>query len=311
MSRFQFFAVEDTGPRLLPVPPNASGFADLYQGLPLGVYTALRTFHHNQFLYLDHHLDRTQRSMALLGWDYHLDRQRLQQALHSIVTQSEWPEMRVRIDVLAAAADQLGTASRELIAIQAFTPPVEALYEHGVTVDFAAGLERDQPLAKTADFAAKRPSSAGLQQLEDPKYQLLDTKIPGLVDGKSDQVVGPYEFLLVNAEGQILEGTGTNFWAVRDGVLFTAGEDVLEGITREIILRLLSDLGIPFRLEAVRITDIPALQEAALSGSSRAFLPVINIAGQLIGDGQPGPVSRKILAAYRSFVEKNTKTAIS
>jgi branched-chain amino acid aminotransferase len=311
MSRFQFFAVEEPGPRPLPVPANATQFPDLYQGLPLGVYTAFRTFHHNQFLYLDHHLDRTERSMALLGWDYRLDRHRLQHALHTIVTQSEWPEMRVRIDVLAAATHVLGTTSRDLIAIQAFTPPAESLYEHGVTVDLAAGLKRELPLAKTADFAAKRPASAGLHQLEEPKYEIRNSKSPKPEEAKSARTADPYEYLLVSADGQILEGTGTNFWAVRDGVLFTAGDDVLEGITREIILQLVSDLGIPLRLEAVRITDIPDLHEAALSGSSRAFLPVVNIAGQPIGDGQPGPVSRKILAAYRSFVEKNIKTAIS
>jgi branched-chain amino acid aminotransferase len=311
MSRFQFHAVEDTGPKPLPVPINATQFADLYRGLPLGVYTALRTFQHNKFLYLDHHLDRTEKSMALLGWEYRLDRRRLCRALHDIVTAAGWPEMRVRIDVLAEAAPQLGSNSRELIAIQPFTPPAEDLYEHGVVVDFAAGLSRNIPLAKTADFAAKRPVSAGLQQLEDTKYEIRNTNPERLVKGKSGHPVRPYEFLLLSEDGQILEGTGTNFWAVRDGVLYTAGEGVLEGITREIILRLAKNKGIPIRLESVWVTDIPVLNEAALSGSSRAFLPVVSIAGQPIGDGRPGPISRQILAAYRTFVEENIKQAIS
>jgi branched-chain amino acid aminotransferase len=311
MSRFQFHAVEDAGPRPLPIPTNATQFTDLYQGLPLGVYTALRTFQHDQFLYLDHHLDRTERSMALLGWEYRLDRRRLCRALHDIVTAAGWLEMRVRIDVLAAAAPQLGSNSRELIAIQPFIPPAEAFYEHGVAVDFAAGLSRNIPLAKTADFAAKRPASAGLQQLENTKYEIRNTNPEEPGEGKSGHPAGPYEFLLVSEDGYILEGTGTNFWAVRDGVLYTAGEGILEGITREIILRLAKSKGIPIRLEAVRVTDIPALQEAALSGSSRAFLPVVNIAGQSIGDGRPGPISRQILAAYRTFIEENIKQAIS
>ena len=73
MSEFQLFAVEDAGPRPLPVPPEATQFTDLYRGLPLGVYDALRTFDHNKFLYLNRHLARTERSMALLGWSYRLD----------------------------------------------------------------------------------------------------------------------------------------------------------------------------------------------------------------------------------------------
>jgi hypothetical protein len=86
MANFQLYAVEDAGPRPLPVPPDATQFTDLYRGLPLGVYDALRTFDHNKFLYLNRHLARTERSMALLGWAYRLDRARLLRALHAVVT---------------------------------------------------------------------------------------------------------------------------------------------------------------------------------------------------------------------------------
>lgn len=293
------YAVEEGGLRALPVSPDAAQFSDLYRGLPLGVYTALRTFEHNKFLYLDRHLARTVRSMTLLGWDYRLDETRLRASLHQVVTACEWPEMRVRIDVLAGPATTLGTQSRELIAVQAFSPPPPELYETGVAVDFAEGLSRERPLAKTADFAEKRPTSAGLKQLEDTRYEIRNTS-----------EAAAYEYLLLSEDGRILEGTGTNFWAVRDGVVYTAGEGVLEGITREIVLQLIVELGIPLRLEAVHVRDIPALDEAALSGSSRAFLPVVKIAGQTVGDGRPGPVSRSILAAYQAFVAENVRAAV-
>ena len=304
MTQLQLFAVEDAGPRPLAVPPDATQFADLYHGLPLGVYDALRTFEHNKFLYLSRHLARTERSMALLGWTYTLDRARLLRALHSIVTAAEWPEMRVRIDVLAAAAtagpaEALGTTSRELIAIQSFTPPPAALYMEGVAVDFAVGVARNQPLAKTAEFAARRPAGAGLAQLENR---------PQTTDGGPQ--TDPYEYLLLDDGGRILEGAGTNFWAVRDGVVYTAGDQILEGVTREILLKLIPELGIPLRLEAVSRQDIGSLDEAALSGSSRAFLPVVAVAGQPVGEGRPGPISGRILAAYNAFVAEHIRPAI-
>ena len=128
--------------------------------------------------------------------------------------------------------------------------------------------------------------------------------------GRRPSAVGlPYEYLLLDSAGRILEGTGTNFWGVRDGVVYTAGEGVLEGITREILLQIISELGIPLRLEAVSAAESAALDEAALSGSSRAFLPVIEIAGQTIGDGRPGPLTGRILAAYNAFVADNVKVA--
>ncbi len=323
MTQFQLFAVEDAGPRSLAVPPDATQFADLYQGLPLGVYDALRTFEHNKFLYLSRHLARTERSMALLGWQYTLDRARLLRALHGIVSAAEWPESRVRIDVLAAANAATAAAattlegqditSRELIAIQPFTPPPPELYERGVAVDFAQGLTRESPLVKTADFAARRPASAGLAQLENTRYEIRDTNDSDRANAQRAQVnaaLVPYEYLLLDANGRILEGTGTNFWAIRDGVVYTAGEGMLEGITREILLQIIPDLGLPLRLAAVGADDVAMLDEAAVSGSSRAFLPVVEIAGQVVGDGRPGPLSRRILAAYNAFVAAHVRTAV-
>lgn len=303
MANFQLYAIEDAGPRALPVPDDAVQFIDLYRGLPLGVYDALRTFEHNKFLYLNRHLARTERSMALLGWTYRLDRARLLRALHAVVTAAEWPEMRVRFDVLAGPAEALSTTSRELIALQPFTPPLPELYERGVAVAFAAGLARERPQAKTADFAARRPTTAGLRQIEE-SGQLPVSGAQSAVNSE------PYEYLLLDSAGRILEGTGTNFWAVRDGVVYTAGEGVLEGITREILLQLIAGLDVPLRLEAVGAADIAALDEAALSGSSRALLPVVAIAGQPVGDGRPGPITRRILAAYNAFVAENVRTAM-
>lgn len=313
MTNLQHFAVEDTGSRPLPVPPDAAQFTDLYAGLALGVYTALRTFDHNRFLYLDRHLDRTEKSMALLGWDYRVDRPRLCRQLDVIVSDSAAAEMRVRIDVLAEPALSLGTDSRELIAIQPFTPPPAELYEQGVAVEFAVGLSRENPLVKAAEFAARRPASGGLRQLEGTTDAAKDDGPPttaepdGVVRGPSSVV--PYEYLLLSPDGRILEGAGTNFWGVRDGAVFTAGEGVLEGVTRSIILELLRDLGIPLRLEAVGLNEIGRLDEAAISGSSRAFLPVVAIAGQTIGDGRPGPLSRRILDAYNAFLRAQVRRA--
>jgi branched-chain amino acid aminotransferase len=310
MSRFQLFAIETQGVRSLPIQPGAIQFSDLYTGLSLGVYDALRTFDHNKFLYLDRHLARTEKSMSLLGWTYALDRPRLLAALDEIVTSSEWPEMRVRIDILAEPAAALGSVSRELIAIQPFTPPPAALYETGVAVDFAADLTRREPLAKTADFAAMRPATSGLKQLEGAGT-VSQIEIEASKSTASTTQDPPYEYLLLNRDGYILEGTGTNFWAVRDGVLYTAREGVLEGVTREIILQLVQRLGISLRLQPIRRDEVGSIQEAALSGSSRAFLPVIAIAGARVGNGRPGPVSTRILAAYNEFVRENARPALA
>src|SRR5215467_4298506 len=91
----QLFAVVGSEPKPLPVPPSAASFHDLLDDVELGVYSALRTFHHDRFLWLDAHFERTDRSMQLLGWDFRLDRPALRRALHAIVAAYPLPDARV------------------------------------------------------------------------------------------------------------------------------------------------------------------------------------------------------------------------
>jgi branched-chain amino acid aminotransferase len=283
MSDLQLFAITAAGPQPLPTPNDAKDFTDLYHGFALGVYSVIRTYDHNKFLRLDHHLARTVNSMRLLGWDYQLDESRLRQAIHNLCTAFPTPEMRVRIDVLAEPAYSLGTESRELLALMPFTPLPSTYYTQGVTVDFAADLHRINPLIKTADFADARK--------------------------RSSHSPAAYESLLV-ANGKILEGASSNFYGVRAGVLYTAGQGVLEGITRSVILDLARQLPMPVQLAAITVNEVSELAEAAISSSSRGLLPVVQVGETVIGTGQPGPNTQRLMAAYEAFVAQNVRTAI-
>ena len=287
MGNLRLYAVTDGGAEELEVPEMISGFVELYSGLSLGTYSALRTFAHDKFLDLARHIARTKLSMELLGMRYVLDEPRLRRALHQVVTSYPAENARIRFDVLAEPATQFGTDSRELIAVMPFIPIPEHYYDEGIGADYAPKLKRELARAKTAEFAEER------------SYLL-----PG-------QAQDHYEFLILDEKGHILEGTMSNFWAVRDGVVWTAGEGMLEGVTRTIILSLLPQLGIPLRFEAVHREEVRELDEAAISGSSRAVMPVVTIGGEKVGDGRPGPIFRRILLAYQEYVAGAIKTAVS
>jgi branched-subunit amino acid aminotransferase/4-amino-4-deoxychorismate lyase len=280
----QLFAVEEDKIRPLPVADHVTNFDQLYDGLELGVYSALRTFYHNKFLYLAEHIQRTQASMAVLGWAETLNEGCLRQALHKVCTQFPAPEARVRFDFLAAPPLHLGSTSRLLIGLIPFIPPPASLYKVGVQVGLTHDLVREHPLAKMADFAQKRQ-----------KY-----KAGGEI----------YECLLLNEQNYILEGTGSNFYGVLNGVLHTAGAGVLAGITRRIILDLAAELHIPVSLTPIHLDEIILLTEAALSSSSRGLLPIVKIGEQVVGNGRPGPICQELLLAYTSFVAREVKTAV-
>lgn len=285
MNHVQLFAICPDGPVALSPNGPLRSIYDLPDTLPYGVYTAFRTFEHNKFLGLADHLDRLDQSIALLGWSYRPDRPAIRQALHEVCTAYPRPNARVRVDVLAAAAEELGTESRELITLSPFQPVPAACYREGVRVSVARQLQRRQPLAKTADFVLARRN---------------------FPVGRPDT----FEYLLLSEDGRILEGSGSNFYAIRAGVLWTAGDGMLEGITRKIVLRLAPQLKIPVHMEAVALADVPHLDEAFMSSSSRGLVPIVAIDGQTVGNGRPGRVTRRLMAAYGDYVAQAIRPAV-
>jgi branched-chain amino acid aminotransferase len=286
MENNRLYAITDKGLQELDLPADRVSLLDIYRYLDLGVYTALRTYDHNKFLALDAHIDRTERSMAVLGWQYNLDRARLKRALDEATSAFPAADARLRFDILSRPAQSLGTDSRELIALTSFKPEPKRVYTHGVGVDLVPDLVRDQPLAKTAEFAERR-----------------GRMLPARTQAH-------YEYLMLDEEDRILEGSLTNFWAVRGGQVWTAGSDVLEGITRQILLEVIPAMGIFVNLIAVNKREIPSFDEAFLSGSSRAVVPVVRIASHEIGDGRPGVITRQILRAYQTYVQDHIETAV-
>ena len=277
------YAVTATGPRPLPVPPGARGFDGLYEGLELGVYSAFRTFAHDRFLDLDHHLARTVASMRRLGWDYRLDEGRLRRAIDTVCRSYPAAEMRVRIDVLAGPVTANGSASRELVALVPFDPLPPAAYRDGVAVALVHGLHREDPLTKRADFVAARRRFETGAAVE--------------------------EHLIVDDEGRILEGFSSNFYAVREGVLRTAGQGVLEGITRRMVLDLAGGLGITVGLVPVLERELPHCEEAAISSSARGVVPVVRVDGAPLGTGRPGLVVTRLVEAYAAHVAAAVRRA--
>jgi branched-chain amino acid aminotransferase len=113
-----------------------------------------------------------------------------------------------------------------------------------------------------------------------------------------------FEALLIDEQGYIMEGASSNFYAIKDGVLWSADQGVLEGTARTILIEVAKEMKIPIHYAAVHIDDIDRLDECGISSSSRDIVPVVRIDDQVIGSGLPGPITRKLLQAYRTYVEQ-------
>jgi branched-chain amino acid aminotransferase len=113
-------------------------------------------------------------------------------------------------------------------------------------------------------------------------------------------LAGYDEAILLDAEGYVAEGSGENVFIVKSGVLQTPplSSPVLDGITRNAVLRLAADLGIPVKEEKFTRDTAYLADELFLTGTAAEVTPVRELDNRRIGKGEPGPVTKRISEAF-------------
>ncbi len=152
--------------------------------------------------------------------------------------------------------------------------------------------------------------------LDDIRWGRADIKSVSLIANvlakQAAAEAGAYEAWLLDRDGAVTEGASSNAWLVGEqGQLVTRGigSEILGGVTRATILRLAADMGVRVEERAFTIDEVRMASEAFLSSSSSAVLPVLKIDGGTIGDGRPGPVTRRLYDAYIGYVRSLSETS--
>jgi D-alanine transaminase len=117
---------------------------------------------------------------------------------------------------------------------------------------------------------------------------------------------GGYEAILVDSAGFVTEATHTSVLWVRQGRLegTPEGNVILPGMTRQLILRLVKALEIPFVGTHVTLPELKGADEVILVGTTTEVVPIVQIDEDRIATGQSGPVARRLWDAYRREVER-------
>jgi branched-chain amino acid aminotransferase len=118
------------------------------------------------------------------------------------------------------------------------------------------------------------------------------------------QRAGAQEAILLNAAGFIAECTADNLFAVRNGRLLTPApqDGALEGVTRGAILELAAEAGIAAAEPRMTRYDIYTAEECFLTGTGAELMPVTEVDGRPIADGKPGPITKRLTAAFHALV---------
>ncbi len=115
---------------------------------------------------------------------------------------------------------------------------------------------------------------------------------------------GCIEAIMLNCKGEVAECTGDNIFIVTKGELLTPPlqADILEGITRDVVMDLARQDGIPVRETVLNRYDLYVADECFLTGTAAEVIPVASIDGRPIGTGKPGKITLKLLAKFRALI---------
>ena len=236
-----------------------------------GIYTVANTFQRTRVLLFDAHLDRLEESARYENIPLAYDRRQLKAALRHMILASDFGDVRFRITAAAQKPDEM------ILTIEPFQPPDPALIHTGAACMTSPAV-RHRPTAKTSAWMHDRTA--------------IERAMPAHI----------YETFLVDARGNLLEGLGSNFFAVLKGELRTAGEGVLAGIAQSIVFQVCRGI-IPLNKTPPRLDDIPRFGEAFLTSSSRGIIPVVNIDSIAIGSGKVGAKTQALRQAYQVWLE--------
>jgi len=253
-----------------------------------GVFEGTRVYEGN-IAFLEEHIDRLFESAKVLMLDIGMTKEELVQATVDTCKANGLENGYIR-HVVTRGAGTLGLnpylcekASVIIIAANIKLYPQE-MYDNGMKI-VTAGTMRNMP-------EALNPRVKSLNYLNN-----VMAKIEAIN-------AGVMECLMLNPQGYVAEASGDNVFVVKGGKLMTPPTwcGGLEGITRNKVMELARGMGMEVSETVLTRYEIWTADEVFLTGTAAEVIAVIELDKRPIGDGSPGPVTNKLIEAYRRLV---------
>ncbi len=235
------------------------------------------------------HLDRLDRSLAALHIASPMSRAALRHVLREVIRRNRLTRGIVYLQVTR------GVARRDHAFPERATPSI---------VVTARGPKRATPLL--AETGVK------VITIPDIRWRRCDIKsvslLANILGKQQAKEAGAFEAWMVDDDGDVTEGTASNAWIVtREGELVTRNVDqrILAGITRGMVTNIVGKLGLKLRERPFSVAEAKAAVEAFLTSTTSMVMPVVQIDDSMIGNGEPGPLSKWLRRAYQDAISEN------
>ena len=253
-----------------------------------GVFEGIRTYSGRLFR-LEQHLDRLYKSAEGIHLVIPYTPEQLSEAIHQTLKANDLSDTYIRLVVTRGVGD-LGVdpSTSKNPTVFVITDKIalypREMYEKGMSII-------------TAQIVRTPGGSL------DPRIKSLNY-LNNILAKIEATAAGVPEALMLNYDGYAAECTGDNIFMVRHGKLLTpsTASGILEGITRDYVLELAGQSGIDTEETNLLPDDLYGADECFLTGTAAEIVPVTKIDGRVIGTGEPGPITRRLIEGFHKHV---------
>ncbi|MGO3345653.1 MAG: aminotransferase class IV [Marinomonas sp.] len=258
-----------------------------------GIWEGLRIYD-GKIAFLDDHLDRLYASAKVLDFELDLTREEITQALYNTLAENGMThDAHLRLMVTRGRKKhpfqdpKLSVFGTTTVIIAEHSKPSTVVLENGMSL-FTVHIVRGQPNG------------------QDPKLN-SHSKLNCITALTHAQKAGADEALMLDPQGFVATCNSTNFFFVRKGEVWTStSKYCMNGITRQKVIDVCKQNGIPVHETDFSLFDVYAADEAFVTGTFGGQTPVVKIDGRLVGDGKPGPMVARIRQLYKDLIKQTS-----
>ena len=277
------FQIQDENNARIPLMDRGFLYGD-------SIYEAVRTYNGKLFLF-DEHFKRLLRSAQLMKLPLNFEKQDLKSHIEDLLKGVDY-ESYIRI-IITRGEDSVfdlfpGRKMKPMVSV--VIKPIHTYPDEF----FKKGI-------KLCIVSVKRNPKAALDpEIKSGNYL---NNVLAIMEAKEK---GFNDALMVNEENNITESTTSNFFIVKDGTVITLGFEVgiLHGITRQFLMAVMRENKISYREASIKPRDVYSADECFVTATTKEVMPVRQIDDNIIGKGEVGPMTSKLMELYRKAALK-------
>jgi branched-chain amino acid aminotransferase len=246
-----------------------------------GIYEAMTTFNDKIFMYADH-MARFRKSVEFLHMHVPISDSDIEKVIFELIEKNGFNGKRVNIKFILTGGEAIGgidfdpTTPTFYIFVEEWQAFDQKYYTDG------ARVITHEFLRQYASYKTTNYITATLLQKEMKASNALE--------------------ILYTWQGNVLECATSNFFIVQNGVLITAKDNILSGVTRNVTIDIARKAGLEVQEREVTVAEMLNADECFLTSSFKDIIPVVNVGEQTIGDGKVGSTSQKVMSLWQDFV---------